>query len=313
MLDVRRLRLLAEFAAQGTVAATADALRLTGSAVSQQLAALEKEVGVQLLLKRGRTLHLTPAGRRLIDHAHVVLGNLAAAESDLAALRRGERGSVRIAAFPSVARTLIPRLWPDPQTEPAAHAPSLHLVEHEPHAAETALQKREVDVAVTHAYSLLPRPLPPGCEQRALFDEPVHLVLHPADAALHGLSAGAPADLSRFADAHWLLPGPDTACHEMTRRACGAAGFVPRPVAVANDFTVLAALAARRAGVTLIPRLALPEASPDLSVHTLRTPVHRSVQALYHAGTGQHPGIRDVLDRLTGAAGLAAAGPEHGA
>ncbi|WP_234444354.1 LysR substrate-binding domain-containing protein [Streptomyces sp. NRRL F-525] len=312
LLDVRRLRLLTEFAAQGTVAATAETLHLTGSAVSQQLAALEKEAGVPLLLKRGRRLELTAAGRRLIDHAHVVLGNLAAAESDLAAMRRGEHSSVRIAAFPTAARALLPRLWPDPDAAPAPDAPLVHVVEHEPHAAETALRKHQVDIAVSHTYSLVPRPLPPGCEQRPLFDEPVLLVLHPADAVRHGLSAGAVADLRDFADLPWLMPSPETACHEMTQRACGAAGFVPQPVAVANDFTVLTALIARRAGAALVPRLALPTPSPDLSVHRLNTPIHRSVRAVYHMGTGQRPDIRSALDSLVSAAASATAGPWSG-
>ncbi|MFE5740209.1 LysR family transcriptional regulator [Streptomyces celluloflavus] len=309
LLEVRRLRLLAEFATWGTVAATAKALHLTGPAVSQQLAALEKESGVPLLEKRGRTLHLTSAGQLLVDHARVLLDNLAAAESDLAALRRGERGTVRIAAFPSAARTLIPLLWPDPYA--ADHqAPTLHLVEHEPEAAEAALLRHRVDIAVTHSYSLLPRPLPPGCESRPLFDEPVFLVLHPADAAAHRLAPGEQADLARFADACWLLPSPDTACHDMTQRVCGAAGFVPRTVVSAGDFAVLAALAARRAGVALIPRLALPAPTPELCFHPLSTPVRRSVHALYRTGTGRHPDTRHVLDRLESAARTSPA-PEH--
>jgi DNA-binding transcriptional LysR family regulator len=293
---------LAEFATRGTVAATAEALHLTGPAVSQQLAALERETGLPLLEKQGRTLRLTGAGQRLVDHAQVVLGQLAAAESDLVALRRGERGRVRIAAFPSVARTVLPGLWPDPDAgaDDAAETPLIELVEHEPDQAEAALARHEVDLAVTHSYSLLPRPLPAGCERRDLFEEPVFLVLHPAEAADHGLAPGAAADLAAFADAAWLLPGTDTACHEMAQRACGAAGFVPRPVAVASDFAVLCALAARRAGVALVPRLALPDpAAPGLRVHPLRVPVRRSVHAVYRTGTGGHPGTRHVLDRLT--------------
>ncbi|MFE6364724.1 LysR family transcriptional regulator [Streptomyces sp. NPDC057806] len=298
MLDVRRLRLLAAFAVHGTVAATADALHLTGPAVSQQLAALEKQAGVELLVKRGRTLHLTDAGRRLVDHAHVVLANLAAAESDLQGLRRGERGTVRIAAFPSAARSLVADVWPPAGAAPVGGFPALHLVEHEPTAAENALRKHQVDLAITHAYSLLPRPLPPGCEQQHLLEEPVYLVLHPDDAADYGLSAGSVADLGRFADSPWLVPAPGTSCHEMVQRACGAAGFVPRAVAVASDFTVLTALAARRAGVTLVPRLALPSASPGLSIHPLTSRVRRSLQVLYRAGTGQRPEIADVLRSL---------------
>lgn len=152
MLEVRRLRLLAEFATHGTVAATAEALHLTGPAVSQQLAALEKETGLTLLEKHGRALRLTGAGRLLVEHAQVVLADLAAAQADVAALRQGRPGAVRVAAFPSAARVLLPLVWP----EPGADAPRLHLVEHEPDAADEALRQRTVDVAVTHAYSLLP-------------------------------------------------------------------------------------------------------------------------------------------------------------
>nr|WP_271417075.1 LysR substrate-binding domain-containing protein [Streptomyces lienomycini] len=174
----------------------------------------------------------------------------------------------------------MPSLWPDPGTAPAPEEPAAFLVEHEPPAAEAALGRREVDIAVTHSYSLLPHPVPAGCEHTALFDEPVHLVLHPADAAGYRLAPGSQADLRRLADAPWLLPGPETACHEMTQRACGAAGFVPRAAAVAGDFAVLTALVARRAGVALIPRMALPAPGPNLSIHPLRVPVHRSIHAL---------------------------------
>ncbi|MCP2164762.1 LysR family transcriptional regulator [Goodfellowiella coeruleoviolacea] len=299
MLDVRRLRLLAEFAARGTVAATARALHLPGPAVSQQLAALEREAGTALFEKQGRNLRLTSAGQLLVDHARVVLGDLAAAEAELAALRQGRRGTVRIAAFPSAARVLVPLLWPEPGTAEADDwAPLPHLVEHEPAAAEAALQQHTVDIAVTQSYSLLPRPLPPACERRPLLDEPVFLAVHPAHAANLGLAPGAEADLTWFADAAWLLSGQGTPCRELTHRACGAAGFVPRPVAEASDFAVLAALVARGAGVTLIPRLALPEPTRELSLHPLRTPLLRHIHVLHRAGTGRHPDIQRTLRRL---------------
>ncbi|MCX4835687.1 LysR family transcriptional regulator [Streptomyces sp. NBC_01016] len=298
MLEVRRLRLLAEFATHGTVAATAEALHLTGPAVSQQLAALEKETGLTLLEKHGRALRLTGAGRLLVEHAQVVLADLAAAQADVAALRQGRPGAVRVAAFPSAARVLLPLVWP----EPGADAPRLHLVEHEPDSADEALRQRTVDVAVTHAYSLLPRPLPPGCEQRHLFDEPVELALHPDTAARHGLAPGDKADLAAFAQEAWLVPGADTACHEMTQRACGAAGFVPRAVARASDFGVLTALVARDAGVALVPQLALPADLDGVSLHPLHSPVRRTVRAVYRAGTAGHPDVAYVLDRLSEAA-----------
>src|ERR1700761_7177516 len=111
MLDLRRLRVLHHLAEHGTVTAAAEALHLTGPAVSQHLAALERETGARLVAKHGRTVALTPAGRLLVAHAEVVLGDMAAAEAALAALTTQGAGTVRIAAFPSAARVLVPPAW----------------------------------------------------------------------------------------------------------------------------------------------------------------------------------------------------------
>jgi hypothetical protein len=98
------------------------------------------------------------------------------------------------------------------------------------------------------------------------------------------LAPGAAATLADFADSRWLLPGVETSCHEMVRRACGAGGYVPKAVIQATDFTVLAAAAAAGAGVALIPRMALPAPPPDLSLHPLRQPVTRTVSTLTRPG-----------------------------
>jgi DNA-binding transcriptional LysR family regulator len=297
-LDVRRLRLLHGFAVHGTVAATAEALHLTGPAVSQQLAALEKEAGVPLLAKQGRTLRLTEAGRLVVEHAEVILGGLAAAEADLRSLRGGGRGVVRVAAFPSAARVLLPALWRRLAEDPDLSL-DLRITEQEPDEAVDSLRHREVDVAVVHAYSLLPRDLLPGYEQHPLLDDPVLLAVHPALAAKHGLDPRQEADLALFAEENWLMPGRDTSCHELTRRACGAAGFVPRAVAVASDFAVLTALVAVNAGVTLVPAMALPPDTDGINLHPLAHPVTRTVSALTAAGEARQPHLRRVLDCLS--------------
>ncbi|MFI9045378.1 LysR family transcriptional regulator [Streptomyces sp. NPDC053427] len=290
---MRRLRLLREFAVHGTVAAAAEALCLTGPAVSQQLAALEKEAGVPLLEKHGRTLRLTPAGRLLVDHAEVILGGLAAAEAELDVLRGGGHGPVRVAAFPSAARVLLPAVW-----RRLAGAVDLTLAEHEPEPAIEALRRREADIAVVNAYTLVPRDLPPGCEQHHLQDDPVLLALPPELADRLGLAPDEPVDLARFAEEKWLLPLPETACDELTRRACGAVGFVPRPLVLAGDFSVLTALVAAGAGVTLVPRMALPAATDPIRLHPLIRPVSRSIYALTPTGTAEQPQVRRVLGAL---------------
>jgi len=297
---VRRIRLLRDLSVHGTVTATARAAHLSGPAVSQQLAALEKEAGIQLLERRGRTLRLTPAGSLLVEHADVILGGLAAAEADLEELRGGGHATVRVAVFPSAARVLLPRVWRG-LSESTDPAPALRVREHEPGAALAALRRLETDVAVIHAYSLLPRDVPPGCEQHHLTDEPVVLVIGPDVAGRHGVAPGEPVELARFSTESWLMPGPDTTCHELTRRACGAAGFVPHPVALASDFSVLTALAAAGAGVALVPWMSLPADAGDVRVHPLIEPVSRTISAVTRTGESRRPHVSLVLGALRAA------------
>ena len=168
MLDVRRLSLLRELANRGTIGAAAAALHLTGPAVSQQLAVLEREAGVPLLERQGRGLGLTSAGQMLLAHADVILANVAQAESDLAAIRGGALGTVRIAVFPSAARSVVSRLWTGSPAS-AEHRVGLRVIEQEPEFSVATLLQREADLALIHSYSLLPRELP-RCEQIHLLD-----------------------------------------------------------------------------------------------------------------------------------------------
>jgi DNA-binding transcriptional LysR family regulator len=289
MLDPRRLQVLHALGQHGTVTAAAVALRLSGPAVSQHLAALEREAGAKLVERHGRTLALTAAGRLLVAHAEIVLNDLAAAESALAALTGDGGGTVALAAFPSAARTLVPAAW----AALAGGAVALRLVEQEPEAAVESLRRREVDIAIVHGYSLLPRDVPAACESHHLLDDPVLLALP----AARGLPDGVPVSLADFATEPWLVPHEDVSCHEMIERACGAAGFVPHTVAHATDFAVLTALVEAGAGVALVPRLALP-AGARVSLHPLAEPVTRKIFALTRAGQANRPDIRQVLDRL---------------
>ncbi|MEU2490906.1 LysR family transcriptional regulator [Streptomyces sp. NPDC007883] len=305
MLDVRRLRILQYLSTYGTVAAAAQALHLTAPAISQQLAALEREVGLPVVEKHGRTLRLTPVGELLVSHAEIVLSDLAAAESDLEAIRGGGRGIVRIAAFPSAARMLIASVWRRVlgAGDEADVSLMLELVEQEPDVALETLRRRDVDLAVVHGYTVLPRDVPAGCEQIKLLEEPVLLALHPDHAARMGIVPGEPVDLSRLSGSPWLTPGPETSCYEMIQRACGAAGFVPAIRSRSTDFSVLAALVAAGAGVALMPRMALPDAMPEpISLHRLLRPVTRTVYTVSRSGTSQRPDIRHLGELLQQAA-----------
>ena len=171
MLDVRRLRVLHAVSAYGSVTAAAAALGYSAPAVSQQLAALEREVGMRLTERAGRGLELTPAALILVGHTDALLARLEAAEADLAALRDQIAGRVALAAFPSAAANLVPAAW----AALAASAPQvrLDLTEMEPEESLPAVLRGETDVAVAHEYDLLPRPLDPLFERRELFRDPV--------------------------------------------------------------------------------------------------------------------------------------------
>ena len=187
MLDVRRLRMLREVAARGTIAATAEALGYTPSAVSQHLIALERETGASLLERDGRSVRLTDAAERLVSRTEAVLAQLEAAEAELAPA--GDvRGTVTLACFPTAAATLAPIAM---AAFAAAH-PDAEVVmsELEPEQALPALKLGEADVAVVHEYDFSPRGSDPGVELRPLLEDDILVAVpdgHPA--------AGASVDL----------------------------------------------------------------------------------------------------------------------
>jgi DNA-binding transcriptional LysR family regulator len=302
MLDVRRLRVLHAVSAYGSVTAAAAALGYSAPAVSQQLAALEREVGMRLTERAGRGVELTPAALILVGHTDALLARLDAAEADLAALRDQIAGRVTLAAFPSAAASLVPAAW----AALADSAPQvrLDLTEMEPEESLPAVLRGETDVAVAHEYDLLPRPLDPLFERRELLDDPVVLAI-PAD-----YPADGPVPLASLAGQPFLAPRQATSCAEMIQRACARAGFVPRVVARASDFQVLLSLVAAGAGVTLVPGLAARWLPPRVRLVPPADPVTRRVFTVSRRGGDRKPAVRVVLDALSAAAGPAAATPE---
>ena len=294
MLDVRRLRVLHAVSAYGSVTAAAAALGYSAPAVSQQLAALEREVGMRLTERAGRGVELTPAAHILVGHTDALLARLDVAEADLATLRDQIAGRVTLAAFPSAATSLVPAAW----AALAGSAPQvrLDLTEMEPEESLPAVLRGETDVAVAHEYDLLPRPLDPLFERRELLDDPVVLAI-PAD-----YPADGPVPLAELAGQPFLAPRQATSCAEMIQRACARAGFVPRVVARASDFQVLLSLVAAGAGVTLVPGLAARWLPPRVRLVPPADPVTRRVFTVSRRGGDRKPAVRVVLDALSDAA-----------
>lgn len=248
MLDVRRLRLLRELAYRGTIAAVAEALTFTPSAVSQQLAALEREAGVALLERTGRRVALTPAGVTLVRHAEAVLERLEQAAAELAAAKGDLSGTVRIGAFPTATRAILPSAL----AALARSHPGLDPMVDEVDPAEVAprLRAGELDVALVHEYDFVPAEPDLALDAVPLLDEPMYLAtVRPAG------GEGDAATLLTCRDAPWIVSTPGTLCHTMTVRACQAAGFSPRVRHHIDDFATVLAMVAVGQGVALVPEL----------------------------------------------------------
>src|SRR5690349_19896411 len=168
MLDVRRLRLLRDLAQLGTIAAVAKSHMYTPSAVSQQLAALEREAGVALLTRTGRRVALTPAGVMLVRHAEAVLAALERADAALAGFT-GVAGPLRIGAFPSAVTTLLAgALVALGKDHPALE---LTVTELDPVAVPDAIREGRLDVALTHDYTIMPSPPDDALDAVPLLEE----------------------------------------------------------------------------------------------------------------------------------------------
>jgi DNA-binding transcriptional LysR family regulator len=286
MLDVRRLRLLRDLARHGTIAAVAESVSYTPSAVSQQLAALEREAGVALLRRTGRRVTLTRAGATLVEHAEVVLAALEQASAAMAAAKEGVVGPLRIAAFPTAVRTLLPPAL----VRLGQRHPGLVLTVHEldPADAPGALRERRVDLALVHNYDHVPVEPDPALTTQPLLDETIYL------------ASKKPTTLGKAKDSDWILASPGTLCHTMTIRACQAAGYSPRARHHADDFVAALALVAAGQGVALVPELAVGERPESIELTPLRTRRHTKIAC--RRGSEEHPAIAAGIAALKQAA-----------
>jgi len=291
MLDVRRLRVLREVALHGSIAGAAEALRFTPSAVSQQVAKLEREAGVPLLERGPRSVRLTPAGWRLVDHAEAILDRLARAEIELRALA-GEAPALRLGAVTTAAVGIVPEalvrfgaLRPDVEVT---------VAEADPLASLARLPTRELDLAIVFEYDYVPLPADARVVLEVLLEEPLRVVL-PANHPFAKRRAVRLADLS---DATWICSTPRSSCHPFTERACRAAGFEPRIRFEFDDYAAMQNLVASGAGVALAPDLGLTRLSPSVAARPIAFGPKRRILAAYRDGESGLFGIPDMLVAL---------------
>ena len=292
MLDVRRMKVLREVAAQGSFSAAAEALSFTQSAVSQQVAALEREAGAKLVERGARGIRLTPAGDALVSHADAILARLDDAEQELAAIAGLRGGRVRVASFQSAGATLVPRALAEfhrRHRDVDLSASTSELAE-----SRELLRSGEIDVAIVMDFEAKPL-LYPDLETEHLLNDQYYVAL-PASHPLADKPRVALIDLS---DEDWINSCPGTSCDEVVVGACRAAGFDPRVVVECDENDQMQACVAGGLGVALWPQLALAHVRPGVVVKPVAgAQVERRVHAATLAGAYRSAATEAMLTIL---------------
>ena len=298
-LDVGRLRLLREVELRGSIAAAAREVGLTPSAVSQQLAILEREAGTPLLDRSPRGVLLTGAGRALVSRARAILQLLEEARADLDRLTGELSGHVRIGTVASAAAALVSTA----ATRLAEHAAlELTVIVAEPARSIDQLLEGDLDIAVVDVYDGVPVPVPDYLVSLDLTTEP--LVVVSAVDALPGLPEQQAVQLSALSEANWVMPPLDAACGQAVRFACRAEGFEPRVRWETDDMLLLVRAVAAGHGVAVLPRLAVADNVAEIEIRPLAEPgMQRRLLALTRSSSQDRPIIRAALDELVKAAG----------
>jgi DNA-binding transcriptional LysR family regulator len=306
MLELRRLRLLRELHERGTVAAVADALQFTPSAVSQQLAMLEREAGVRLLERAGRGVRLTDPALLLVGHAEALLERAAVAEAELAAAAGTIAGRARIAGFESVSLNLaLPAMAALARSAPRLR---LELLEWEPEEALPALALGDVDLVLGDEWQDQPRRLPAGVERHELMSDRVRIILPTRHPAARRHPEAVP--LAELSGDPWTTGHAGLGWDEMTRRTCLAlGGFEPDVRHRTNDARISLAVIASGLAVGMLPDLPLPARLSGIKRRDIADAyVSRAIFAATRVTDRARPSTQAVLRAVKDAAAALSSG-----
>jgi DNA-binding transcriptional LysR family regulator len=291
MLDVRRLRVLQEVVTRGSFSAAADSLHLSQSAVSQQIAVLEREVGVPLLERTSEGPKLTNAGEALMSHGEAVMCRLEEAERELAQIAGLEGGRLRLASFPTASATLMTRaLSLFRQRFPKIE---LQFSEDEPEDSFPGLKRGDFDLAVVFDYPAFPLDFARDVEAELIYEEPMRVALPPG----HPLAAAKSVRIEDLADEDWLCGALPSSCRDQVITLCREAGFEPRISFQSEDYEVIKGFVAGGLGVTIMPELAGGHPGIELRAVRGEKPIRR-VWAVTRETEARSPAAEQMLGIL---------------
>ncbi|MDY0913455.1 LysR family transcriptional regulator [Rathayibacter festucae] len=295
MLDVQRLRVLRAVVAAGSIVGAASSLGYTPSAISQHLAALQRETGLTLLERVGRGVRPTAAGRTLAEQADRVLERLGEAEAVVADLRAGRAGRLSMTYFASVGSAWMPEVARRLIAGFPQLALDLRLGEE---VAEDPAERPDVQLLVAEPGGSADSP---GFVAHHLIDDPYLAVLSHS----HPLAGRAEIELAEIAGDRWIDNDLPTGwCRRTLVDACAAAGFTPRFHVQANDHVTAVAFVAAGMGLTVLPALAAQVLPPGLvAVPLVRPRPLRSIHAVVRGSVASSAPVRVAVSALVELAG----------
>lgn len=291
-MEISRLRALLELARCGTMAAAAEALFLTPSAVSQQIAQLEEEAGVPLTERIGRGVRLTPAGQALVGHAERLMAVMDEARSEMAELRREIAGELRVAAFPSIASVVLP------ETVKALRAayPRLEIAIEELEAIDgvAALRSWRTDIALIDDLSIVA-----GDNREHVMAVPLaEDVWHVTLSTDHPLSKKASLSLEELRDETWAMESRTGLFGSLVADMCRRAGFEPRTNAKCRGSEMVEAMVASGCSISVAPGLRMLRSPRGVAWVKLRPEVRRKIYVAYRRGERKHPMVKVFVDEI---------------
>lgn len=298
MLNPQRLRLLRELASRKTIAAVAESFFMTPSAVSQQLALLERETGTDLIEKSGRGVRLTAVGARLVENSEEIFAAIERAEGELIDTSHGISGELRISAFPTGARAIIVRAV----AQLKERHPNLIIIveDFEPEVSLPMLSSGELDLVLYYEWNILPSLPMPGIKTYQLLSENVYLGLPPNHPAAQEPGKVAFAAIE---GEDWIAGREATSMLELIGAAAAHAGITPQATFHSMDFEVILSAVEAGLGVALIPSLAFLGKSHNVSYKTIAdVDLHRTVRVALRKGSEYNPLITTTLSAIFSAA-----------
>ena len=286
-LSLHRLRMLREVADHDGVTAAARALQYSPSGVSQQLSALEEEVGAPLLERAGRGIRLTEVGRVLAEHAGILLDAEERARADVERVRDSLAVELVIGVFSTVAAGLIPRLLADI----AERHPEIRLKTRQVDPAEAIVSLRHghLDLALVLDYPDAPEAWPTSLTVVRAGSDKLQL------AAPTGQFDGSPVRLAELADLDWVISGPHTYYGRAIRAACFRAGFEPRIAHQVDEQATALAMVAAGLGITLVSDLGRVFLPANVEVSPLTRPLKRQLLVAHHPEAAKRPAVKVVI------------------